>query len=267
LLLPVVLYFLNLPNGGFSAGYMTRNMHTGDLDSTAVTGRMVENTGMRIDKAAGQEYPTIVGLSEGGPAEKAGLHLKDALVSVTRTTDADGKALPKPETIELKGMALDEIVNKLAGKPQTSFKLTVEKDGNEKQTVQVTRTADVIDLGFLELNDAALSSERRAYYSGKVGRLKGQFLPGNNERMFSLARIRIRCCAADTSTLNVIIILDNQVPPGTLSAFTPQQWVQVTGEIQFRKRKDRDEYATVMVVSKASDIKKTDPDPDLYLTN
>jgi hypothetical protein len=267
LLLPVVLFFLNLPNSGFSADYMKRGMHTGELDSTSVSGRMVENAGMRIDKATGQEYPTIVGLSDGGPAEKAGLKLKETLVSMTRTTDADGKALPKPETIDFKGMPIEEVVNKLAGKPQTTFKLIVDQEGAEKQTVEVTRTADVIDLGFLELNDAALSTERRAYYSGKVGRLKGQFLPGNNERMFSLARIRIRCCAADTSTLNVIIILDNQVPSGTLAAFNQQQWVQVTGEIQFRKRKDRDEYATVMVVSKASDIKKTDPDVELYLTN
>lgn len=267
LLLPVVLYFLNLPNGGFSAGYMMRGMHTGELDSTSVSGRMVENTGMRVDKFAGQEYPVIVGLSEGGPAEKAGLKLKDALVSITRSTDADGKALPKPETIDLKGLAIDDVVNKLSGKPQTTFQLAVEKGGAEKQTVSVTRTADVIDLGFLELNDAALSSERRSYYSGKMGRLKGQFLPGANDRMFRLARIRIRCCAADTTTLDIIIILDNQVPSGTLSAFKQQQWVQVTGEIQFRKRKDRDEYATVMVVSKASDIKPTDPDPDLYLTN
>lgn len=267
LLLPVVLFFLNLPNSGFSADYMKRGMHTGELDSTAVSGRMVENTGMRIDKSAGQDYPTIVGLSDSGPAEKAGLKLRDTLVSVTRTTDAEGKSLSKPETIDLKGLPIEEVVTKLAGKPQTSFKVTVDKEGAEKQTVEVTRTADVIDLGFLELNDAALSSERRAYYSGKIGRLKGQFLPGANDRMFSLARIRIRCCAADTSTLNVIIILDNQVPSDALSAFKQQQWVQVTGEIQFRKRKDRDEYATVMVVSKPGDIKRTDPDPDLYLTN
>jgi hypothetical protein len=267
LLLPVVLYFLDFPNGGFSAGYMVRGMHTGELDSTVVTGRSVENTGMRVDKTSGQDYPVVVTLTEGGPAEKAGLHLKDVLLSVTRTTDADGKALAKPETIDFKGLALDDIVGKLAGKPQSTFTVAVDRGSSEKQTVQVTRTADVIDLQFLELNDAALSKERRAYYAGKIGRLKGQFLPGQNDRMFSLARIRIRCCAADTTTLNIIIILDDKVPGGTLSAFKPQAWIQVTGEIQFRKRKDRDEYATVMVVSHASDIKPTDPDPDLYLTN
>ena len=266
LLLPVVLYFLNLPNGGFSAGYMMRGMHTGELDSAVVSGRTVENTGMRLDKPSGQDYPLIVALTEGSPAAKAGLHVKDALLSCTKSNDADGKAFPKPETVDFKGMPLDEIVAKLAGKPQTSFQVAVDRGSSEKQTVEVTRTADVIDLGFLELNDAALSPERRAFYAGKIGRLTGQYLPGQNDRMFSLARIRIRCCAADTTTLNIIIILDSKVPAGTLSAIKPQEWIQVTGEIQFRSRKDRDEYATVMVVGKAGDIKPTEADPDLYIT-
>jgi hypothetical protein len=267
LLLPVVLYFLNLPNGGFSAGYMERGMHTGELDSAVMAGRSVENTGMRIDKPTGQEYPVVMAVTDGGPAEKAGLHAKDVLLSCILTTDSDGKALPKPETIDFKGLSTGDVIAKLAGKPQTAFKVLVDRGSSEKQTVQVTRTADIIDLPFLELNDAALSPERRAFYAGKIGRLKGQFLMAKgSDRMFSLARIRIRCCAADTTTLNVIILLDNSVPSGTLSAFQQQEWVEVTGEIQFRKRKDRDEYATVMLVSHASDIKPTDPDPDLYLT-
>jgi hypothetical protein len=265
LLLPVVLYFLNLPNSGFSASYMMRGMHTGELDSGAAIGRSVENSGMRIDKPAGQEYPLVASLTEGGPAATAGLQLKDALVSVTRTTDNEGKPLAKPETIDFKGMPIEQVVASLGGKPQTKFNMAIDR-GTEKQKVEITRKADIIDLQFLELNDAALSSERRAFYSGKIGRLKGQFLPGANSRMFSLARIRIRCCAADTTTLNIIILLDEKVPPGVLEKIQPQNWIQVTGEIQFRKRKDRDEYATVMLVSHASDIQPTDPDPQVYLT-
>ncbi len=265
LLLPVVLYFLNLPNSGFSASYMMRGMHTGELDSGAAIGRSVENTGMRIDKPTGQDYPLVAALTEGGPAAKAGLQLKDTLVSVTKTTDNDGKPLAKPETIDFKGMPIEQVVASLAGKPQTKLDLAVDR-GTEKQKVEVTRKADIIDLQFLELNDAALSPERRAFYSGKIGRLKGQFLQGANGRMFSLARIRIRCCAADTTMLNIIILLDDKVPPGSLEKIKPQDWVQVTGEIQFRKLKNRDEYQTVMLVSHASDIQPTDPDPEVYLT-
>ncbi len=84
--------------------------------------------------------------------------------------------------------------------------------------------------------------------------------------MFSLVRVRIRCCAADTTTLNIVIFLDESVPMSVMADIKPQDWIQVTGEIQFRKRKDRDEYATVMVVSKASGVQKTDPDPEIYLT-
>jgi hypothetical protein len=266
LLLPVVLYFLGMPNGGFSQSFMERSMHTGDLDSATALGRSVENLGMRVDKPTGQEYPTVVAITEGGPAEKAGVKLKDALVSMTRATDSNGKALAKPETVEFKTLRLDKIVDDLAGKPQTSFSALIDRNA-EKKTVELTRKADVIDLGFLELNDAALSAERREFYSGKVGRLRGQFLPNPQiPRGFSLARIRIRCCAADTTTLGIIIFVDENVPTSTFENIKPQDWVQVTGEIQFRKRKDRDEYATIMVVSKPDGVVKTAPDPEIYLT-
>ena len=266
LLLPVVLYFLNMPNDGFSQSYMERSMHSGELDAATTLGRSVENLGMRVDKPAGQEYPTVVAVTEGGPADKAGVKLKDALVSITRTTDSDGKALAKPETIEFKTLPIDTIVADLGGKPQTKFSATLDRNA-EKKTVELTRTADIIDLGFLELNDAALSTERREFYAGKIGRLRGQFIPSQDiPRGFNLARIRIRCCAADTTTLAILIFVDPNVPASTFENINPRDWVQVTGEIQFRKRKDRDEYATIMVVSKPDGVKKCDPDPEIYLT-
>jgi hypothetical protein len=265
LLLPVVLYFLNMPNGGFSQSYMMRSMHTSELDASTNLGRSVENMGMRIDKATGQDYPSIVAIVEGGAADKAGLKVKDSLVSMTRSTDANGATLAKPETIDFKDMTVNKIAVDLGGKAESKFTAVVERDG-KKQDVKVTRLSDVIDLQFLELNDAALSRERREYYSGIVGRLRGQFLPGPNGRMFSLVRVRIRCCAADTTTLNIVIFLDESVPMSVMADIKPQDWIQVTGEIQFRKRKDRDEYATVMVVSKPNGVQKTDPDPEIYLT-
>jgi hypothetical protein len=264
-MLPVVLYSLNMPNGGFSADYMKNNMNSAELDSGTVAGRSIDNAGMRIDKSSGSEYLSVAALSEGGPASKAGLQVNDLLLSLTRSTDADGKPLPAPETIDLKGMPLDEVTAKLRGKPATSFTLAVERPGGVKQNLEVTRAAEAVTLNFKELDQAALSAQARSYFSGKIGVLTGQFLPGKNDRMFSLARIRIKCCAADTTTLNVVIILGEKVPTSVLTQFKQQEWVQVQGEIQFRKRKDRDEYAAVMVVHSAADIKETDPDPNFYL--
>ncbi len=258
---------LNLPNKGFSIGYQTQGMNTSELDSGATLGRSVENCGLRVDKPAGQDYPVVVEVSQGGPAEKAGLNVKDVLTSFDASTDSDGTALPKPETVDFKGMALDTVVAKLAGKPKTDFKVTVERGNAPKETLQVMRSADILDLNFLELNTAALSSERRAFYAGKIGRLKGQYPGSPNNRIFSLVRVRRRCCAADTTTLNIRILLDPQVPSTALAGIGIEDWVLVTGEIQFRKIKDRDEYATVILVSRASDIQKTTPDPELYLSN
>jgi PDZ domain len=258
---------LNLPNKGFSVGYMTQGMSTGELDAGATVGRSVENCGLRVDKPAGQDYPVVVEVTQGGPAQKAGLSVKDILTSIDISTDSEGKALPKPETVDFKGLALDNVVAKLSGKPKTEFKVTVERGIAPKETLQVTRTGDVLDLNFLELNDAALSSARREFYAGKIGRLKGQYPGSPDNRLFSLVRVRRRCCAADTTTLNIRILLDAQVPSTALSGIGIEDWVLVTGEIQFRKIKDRDEYATVILVSRASDIQKTTPDPELYLSN
>ena len=267
LLLPVVLFMLNLPNKGFSIGYMTQGMSTSELDAGASLGRSVENCGLRVDKPAGQDYPVVVEVTQGGPAQKAGLNVKDVLTSIDTSTDGDGNALPKPETIDFKGLPLDKVVAKLAGKPKTEFKVTVERGAAPKETLQVTRTGDVLDLNFLELNTAALSSERRAFYAGKIGRLKGQYPGSPDNRVFSLVRVRRQCCAADTTTLNIRILLDPQVPSTALAGIGIEDWVLVTGEIQFRKVKGRDEYATVILVSRAEDVQKTTPDPELYLSN
>ena len=48
-------------------------------------------------------------------------------------------------------------------------------------------TVESIDLDFLELQRAAFSSATRDYFTGKKGRLKGQFVIGPNNRDFTLA--------------------------------------------------------------------------------
>ena len=82
--LPVVLYFLLCPMEASAVGHVTRGMHTGELDSATLSGWSVENCGLRVDKPAGQEYPAVVAFTEGGPAQKAGLSVKDALVPCRR---------------------------------------------------------------------------------------------------------------------------------------------------------------------------------------
>jgi hypothetical protein len=116
---------------------------------------------------------------------------------------------------------------------------------------QVQRGSDsqVIPLGFLELQKAAFSADGRGYFQGKVGELVGQFVPGRTNQEFSLARFKISCCAADAIELKALIRSEK---PLNISEFQGH-WVKVVGLIGFSKRRDRNEYITVITLVEDDD--------------
>ena len=153
----------------------------------------------------------------------------------------------------------------MTGKPGSTITLTIDARAKPRpQEAQLTRAADVIDLEFNTLQSAAFTPLSRHYYEGKIVRLVGQYAPGDTDRTFTLVRFKITCCAADARPLNVMIMLDPQSPE-SLSHVKALEWVKVTGRLTFRKRKDRDEYVTVLIVASPSDVKSTEPDPRPYI--
>jgi uncharacterized membrane protein YcgQ (UPF0703/DUF1980 family) len=73
-------------------------------------------------------------------------------------------------------------------------------------------------------------------------------------------RSKITCCAADVIQLHVAIL-----SPENVGNIKSGAWVEVTGQIEYRKRKDRDEYLPVLKLRSASDVVLTTPDDDPYL--
>jgi hypothetical protein len=122
--------------------------------------------------------------------------------------------------------------------------------GVDQKAEQVADKGFDPELGFRELEGAAYSQERRDLYEGKTVRLKGQFAPSGNDRMFSLVRFKINCCAADAIPLSAVIMID----PDSKETLNPAQyagrWVEVTGQVQFRSREKngREEWVTVIMV-------------------
>lgn len=262
LLLPIVLYFLQLPNAGFSASGSAINLE--NLDPS-LAGKYVENTGLQITKASGSEHIQVVSVVAGGPADKAGIKTGDLITEITRDKDDAGKGLDKAEITPLKDVPIEAAVAKLKGKPGTTIKLAIEHPGETKaEEIELTRAADIIRLEFDTLQTAAYTPSSRHFYEGKVVQLKGQYKPGRTDRAFGLVRFKITCCAADARELNVIIMLDPQTP-GSLSHVKALEWVTVTGRITFKRRKDREEYVTTLIVASPDDVKSTDPDPRPYL--
>jgi hypothetical protein len=269
LLLPITLFFLGQPNAEFMRRYVKYlAMHelSGQQGRDAglqddVPGKTVQ--GMRLVRDEEHDRLQIVRVGKDSDAEKQGIQPGAVVTQITPTTDAEGKPLEKPEPTPTKGLSLEKAVALLKGKPHTKVKLTLEQDGAVRD-VEITRAEETVALQFKELERAAYTAESRRYYEGKFGKIKGQFVRKSDPRFFSLTRFKITCCAADAIPLNVMILLDPQ-SRDNLEGFKDLQWVEVKGQIQFLKRRDRDEYASVLIVPSRSAITETDPDPTPFI--
>ena len=122
------------------------------------------------------------------------------------------------------------------------------------------KPGDAMKLEFKELERWAYNDAQREYYEGRKGTLKGQFAPGKTDKTFGLVRFKITCCAADAIPLNVVII-----SPESVTHVKQLQWVEVTGKIEFRKKRDRDEYVPVLQLESSKDVQPTDPDYNPYI--
>ncbi len=112
---------------------------------------------------------------------------------------------------------------------------------------------DTIILGFSELNEAALRARTRNYFEGRITTLSGQYQPlGDKE--FTLFRLKMTCCAADTIPLKVRILS----PENVNTRFQLGDWVEATGQIQFRQATNGS-YVTVLVLESGEDVRATEP--------
>jgi hypothetical protein len=117
---------------------------------------------------------------------------------------------------------------------------------------------DVLNLGFKELSSAALSPKAREQLEGKNGRLTGQYQEVRAKEC-TLFRLNVKCCLADAIPLQVRILCKEALP-----ALAWGEWVEVVGQIQFRKKKGSSEYIPVLLLKSAREIDRTTPDPNPY---
>lgn len=111
---------------------------------------------------------------------------------------------------------------------------------------------EISDIGFQQLQLAALYPDNRAMYEGETVRLIGQYVP-KNPRMFTLQRLKISCCVADAVPLDAVILVDPASKETLDGGKLQGRWVQVTGRVQFLKRADSDAYATTLVLTPTDD--------------
>jgi hypothetical protein len=146
------------------------------------------------------------------------------------------------------------------GLPNEGFRTLKAMDVEESSRDVSDKEGKPLSLNFKDLEIWAYSEDKREWSEGRTGVLKGQFAPGKSSQMFGLVRSKITCCAADVIQLHVAII-----SPESVAYIKPGSWVEVTGQIQYRKRKDRDEYVPVLKLRSANDVVPSTADDDPYL--
>src|SRR5262249_55572714 len=117
-----------------------------------------------------------------------------------------------------------------------------------KAAAVVDNSEDEGELGFQELEGAVYAPDRREQYQGKTYTIKGQFAPSGNDRIFSLVRYKIRCCAADAVPLSAFILVDPESQERLNQAALAGQWVAVKGQVQFRTRTRNGQEEPVAVI-------------------
>jgi hypothetical protein len=118
--------------------------------------------------------------------------------------------------------------------------------------------AEAIPVDFKTLESMATDAERPKW-DKKVVRVIGQYSPvaGSNQ-VFMLVRLKISCCANDAVQLDVPMASREPI-----TGISRDEWVKVKGRVEFRRRGNS--YVTVLMISKASNVEKSPPDPNPYI--
>jgi hypothetical protein len=129
-------------------------------------------------------------------------------------------------------------------------KLLGPEQALESVSLSAVAAKEGVVMRFSDLNDAAFDDDKRQSMEGQTAVLEGMF-NRVGDREFTLFRMKMTCCAADTVPLKVRIIAD-----APLSGFNNMEWVQVKGQIRFIKPPNSNQYVTVVKVASLDDIKK-----------
>ncbi len=105
---------------------------------------------------------------------------------------------------------------------------------------------------FNDLNDAAFDEAKRNSLGGQTAVLEGRF-KRLGDKQFTLFRMKMTCCAADTVMLKVQIVV-----PQALSGYNDFDWVKVKGQIQFLPDPTGKQFIPVLMVADITDVIKGD---------
>jgi hypothetical protein len=141
-----------------------------------------------------------------------------------------------------KGFSKEWLENRLGKDPQIGDVAAVEAKGGE-----------TLMFSFDELNASANDPGKREAYQGKTVKVKGQ-LSNKGSGQYTLFRMKMTCCAADTIPLKAVI----KTP--FVSQIQDFKWVTAEGVLQFVEQPDKKQFIPVIRVNDAAGLQESTPE-------
>jgi hypothetical protein len=202
---------------------------------------------------------TVVRINALRPGMDVVLHLKiDNQVVGNKGVEKVEASSKGPLQASISGTAMGVI--KAVDVAEKTLTVTIKEGGSEKDETFDLEAPRFV--AFLDLENLATNSYKRDDFRGKRVQVMGQFVasPGT-DRVFNLSRLKIGCCAADAVQLNVPIVCRE-----SLKEFQYQDWVRVTGRVEFWEIPNRPGvFQTIVIVNRKANIVKTLPDSNPYV--
>jgi uncharacterized repeat protein (TIGR03943 family) len=144
------------------------------------------------------------------------------------------------------------------GLPNEGFsKEWIDRKLGKDQQVEAADVAakggDVIPFEFHDLNALTLDADKRAAFEGRTVRVKGQ-LRKVTDTQFTLFKLKMNCCAADTIPLKAVI------KTSFATTFNDHQWVSAEGVLQFVESQDKRQFIPVIKVKDGQGLTPATPE-------
>jgi hypothetical protein len=257
LLVPVVLFFLGIPSLLPSEKALDPNDFVQDT-----TKQQRPIFGMRVAKTK-DGYLQVTKVKPNSAPFEAGLRGGEIIREIRHEVDNQGNPLAKPEVFSAQNLSPEEASKLFQKEDMDRVKLVLANDdGGQVREVELNRNSALL-LDFNELEKASFTPEGRDWYSGRMGKLRGQFAPSasGDSRQFTLVRLRMKCCAADAVPIKAMI-----VAPASVTHVKSQDWVEIEGQISFLESRARPgEFMPLFRVLSNDKIRKIPPEPSFYL--
>jgi hypothetical protein len=276
LLIPIMLFLLGLPNRGLTVqgAHVDTTQDVAGWAGLAALGpsplqQAAALAVLQIDPGAtqvtirlGDQVGELSDLKPGMPVVVRRTHNRKFVEPAVEEVQAGAEAVKAAEAGATDPLT---VIGTVASVDLADKELKVIAKGDGKEKVFDLGQGPIYQIDFKALHALAFTAQSQKEWNGRTVRVVAQLPNVQHDRFFSLVRLRIQCCGADA----VQVEIPARLARGTLQEIPSnpqaQDWVRVTGRVEFREQRGKAGKVTWVVVPRPKDIEKSPPDPNPYI--